>query len=379
MPDNIIWKCQNCESINKENTCIVCGEKRPTEVDSNNNSQQRPRNSGKIEVNDEVPPIVPATLTKKHTGVIIVVILMLMVLISAVVIFLFFYNPGSEASQNNSGNLASAENVEIMNANAQFIYKSVLDYCVLCVSNGNDVSDGIYCTYLENVKSDYTYNGTFEDMRSYLNSTIGQESIQYYAVTIKNGIPDVAFWGTEPLDNIVESVTQYKIIEDNLIIGIYPPYNKAEGELKNTENAAEVTNIEQIDVEILEFDDKLFESKLLECINNARYSIGLQPIKEESKTSEISQKLITEISNKTYVKGTSKKYFDGVFEYGTFYYEEAFDVNNYANEEETAKKLLEYEKENFSSKWLDEKYQYFAADTFVNDDGTYVIVFCLAG
>lgn len=273
-------------------------------------------------------------------------------------------------------------NLDIMNYNAQFIYKNALDYCVTCNSYGNSIPNGIYCSVLEKKKTDFTYDGTFNDMKNYLNSEIGQDTIQYYCVTIKNGLPDTAFWGTEPLDNIIGSITQDKVIEDNLIIGIYPPYNQADADLKVKDNITESdlnSDNEAVGAFQKSFDIKVFENELLKSINNERASINVYSINKNEKLSEISQSLLTDIYNKTYVKGTSKSYFKEKFEYMSVYFEETFDISGYTNEEEAACSLLAYEKENFSSKWIDEKFQYFTVNTAVNADGTYCIVFCLAG
>lgn len=275
---------------------------------------------------------------------------------------------------------AATNNLDIMNYNAQFIYKSALDYCVTCTSYGNSIPNGIYCSVLEKKKIDFNFDGTFDDMRNYLNSEIGQDTPQYYSVTVKNGLPDVAFWGTEPLDDIVGSITQDKIIEDNLIIGIYPPYNQTDEYLKIIDNISE-SNLydESLDAFQKSFDIQVFEDELLKSINNERASINVHSINKSEKLSEISQSLLTDIYNKTYVKGTSKSYFNEKFEYMAVYFEETFDINGYKNEEEAARGLLDYEKENFSSKWLDEKFQYFMVSTSVNTDGTYCLVFCFAG
>lgn len=44
--ENIIWKCPNCETLNKENICQICGEKkpigiRPFNVDNSDNGSDK--------------------------------------------------------------------------------------------------------------------------------------------------------------------------------------------------------------------------------------------------------------------------------------------------------------------------------------------------
>lgn len=386
MSKNIIWRCPNCETINKGDVCFMCGEKRPVhEAAADNDTLQHTSKSNKNEIHNEIPEKKSKQTSKKRADVLVNVLLtIVLVLLLFVLVCLcyFFFYPKSETSENEVIAPTVNNNLDIMNTNAQFIYKSALDYCVTCTSYGNTVPNGIYCSALEKKKTDFTYDGTFNDMKRYLNSKIGQDTTQYYCVTVKNGLPDTAFWGTEPLDNIVDSITQDKIVEDNLIIGIYPPYNQADEDLKAIDNSAESesnSDDESLDAFQKSFDIQVFENELLKSINNERASMNVYSIKKNEKLSETSQSLLTDIYNKTYVKGTSKSYFKEMFEYNAAYFEEAFDISSYTNEEEAACGLLAYEKENFSSKWLDEKLQYFMVNTSVNADGTYCIVFCLAG
>lgn len=384
MSKSIIWRCPNCETMNKGNVCFMCGEKRPVHeaVTNNDISQSRLKN----EIRNEEPHSKSNQIVKKHKAldnILLTIVLVLLLFILVCLCYFFFYS-NAEISEKNVNVIDSTanNNLDIMNANAQFIYKSALDYCAACVSRGNSVPNGIYCSVLEKKEIDFTYNGSFYDMSNYLNSKIGQDTVQYYCVTVKNGLPDVAFWGTEPLNDIVGSITQDKIIEDNLIIGIYPPYNQVDENLKIVDNIAESasnSNDESIDNFQKSFDIQIFENKLLESINNERASMNVYSIKKNEKLLETSENLLTDIYNKTYVKGNSKSYFKEMFEYKAVYFEESFDISNYTNEEEVACSLLAYEKENFSSKWLDEKFQYFAVNISVNNNGTYCIVFCLAG
>lgn len=386
MSKNIIWRCPNCETMNKGDVCFMCGEKRPAyETTANNDTSQRKYKSNNNEMGNEIPEVKPKQIRKKHTNILVNILLTIVLVLLLFVLFClcyYFFCLKSETSKPNQDTVDSTinNNLDIMNSNAQFIYKSALDYCVICTSYGNSVPDGIYCSALEKEKTDFTYAGTLDDMRNYLNSEIGQDTIQYYCVTVKNGLPNTAFWGTEPLDNIVGSITQDKIIEDNLIIGIYPPYNRADEDLKVIGNIAESnSDNELLDTSQKSFDIQVFEDKLLDNINIERDLMNVYSIKKNENLSEISQSLLTDIYNKTYVKGTSKSYFKEKFEYMSVYFEESFDLSGYTNEDEAACGLLAYEKENFSSKWLDEKFQYFMVNTLVNGDGTYCIVFCLAG
>lgn len=376
MSKNIIWRCPNCETMNKGDVCFMCGEKRPAhETTVNNDILQRTSKSNKK---------YKQTSKKRSdsvSNVLLTIVLVLLLFVLVCLCYFYFYSK-SETSEQNVIDSTVNNNLDIMNANAQFIYKSALDYCVTCTSYGNSIPNGIYCSVLEKKTTDFTFDGTFDDMRNYLNSKIGQDTTQYYCVTIKNGLPDAAFWGTEPLDGIVGSITQDKIIENNLIVGIYPPYNQADENLKVIDNITK-SNLnscnEPLDSFQKSFDIQAFENELLKSINNERASMNVYSVKKNEKLLEISQSLLTDIYNKTYVKGTSKSYFKGKFEYMSVYFEEAFDISGYTNEEEVAHSLLAYEKENFSSKWLDEKFQYFMINIAANSDGTYCIVFCLAG
>lgn len=244
MSKNIIWRCPNCETMNKGDVCFMCGEKRPAhEASANNDILQRTPKSNINKLHNENTEIKSKQISKKRIdvldNVLLIIVLVLLLFVLVCLCYFFFYSK-SETSEPNQDTVDSTinNNLDIMNSNAQFIYKSALDYCVICTSYGNSVHDGIYCSVLEKKKTAFTYAGTFDDMRNYLNSEIGQDTIQYYCVTVKNGLPNTAFWGTEPLDNIVDSITQDKIIEDNLIIGIYPPYNRADEDLNVIDNTA---------------------------------------------------------------------------------------------------------------------------------------------
>lgn len=381
MPQKVIWRCPNCETINKGDVCFMCGEKRPKHETDANNSLQNTSNGNNGKTTRKKSKSTSKKRNNVFINILLAVLLILLLFVLVCLCYLFFTSKSDNPEESMTiinPPIPNNDNLEIMNTNAQFIYKSALEYCTTCISNGNTVADGIYCAILEKKKTRFTYSGTFKDMKKYLNNEIGQDTIQYYCVAVKNGLPNVAFWSSEPLDDIAATITQDKIIEENLVIGIYPPYSKAERELKIIEEDV-ITSSETLAIEQKEFDTQIFEDKLLSAINSERSSIDVYSVKNNSELAKISQNVLIDIYNKTYKKGTSASYFGETFEYKTFYYEEAFDISSYANEKDAACELLAYEKENFSSKWLDEKFQYFAVSMSANSDGTYCIVFCLSG
>lgn len=216
MEENSFWRCPNCDTLNSSEVCVVCKEHRPLQkvitVDDNlNTAFNKGKQVGYAEAEADFQ------YSKKRIAWIIVILSVLLISIPSFVCYLIFFL--------NSSSMSSEENVK-MNANAQIIYKAALDYCINCYSCGNKVEDGILIESFIKEKEDVSFDGSYNDIRNYLNTTIGQDSKQYYCIVYKNGTPEAAAWGVNPFNTDNEIITQDSIINENQIVGLYPPYSE---------------------------------------------------------------------------------------------------------------------------------------------------------
>lgn len=383
MQNNMIWKCPNCETINKGGRCQVCGELKPIDSNSNNNLEDIESeliNKKHHEDYEQAYKEVNAQFKKSRIS--FVIVLMLLIIIIFVLIIIMGLKNLPYVHNTDETNAIDVMTIDVMNSNAQLIFKTAMEYSVECAKKGNLVSDGVYYGDLIKSTSSVVFDGSADDMKLYFKNRIYQDELQYYGIIVNNGYPSTAYWSYDSLDDTINGLTQEKIIVQNLMIGIYPQYNSVDTSYQaadiSSDNVKTESNITDSNF-FYAFDPIIFDKKILECVNKERSDINLYGLKSNNNLLSIEEKLMVEIYNRTYEKGSSKKYFLDTFDYGTFYYEENFDLSVYSNYEEAAQALLDYEKENFSSRWLDKEFQYFELNALKNNDGTYSIVFCLAG
>ncbi len=257
-----IWRCPECETLNKGDSCLVCGEKKPIRT-ANNNSQNyisqnynSPTPTKTIET-----PATPPPPVKKGVNPVLVIILLIVTLI-AIIYFVSAANDSKKDTQS------------IQHTTSEIISEQI---------------------------------------------TTIEENISY--------------------ENTVTSET------------------------------------------IPEFNVSRFKTALKDILNNEREGIYLEPLKGNMELQGVVSKLVIDVSDGKYTMGTLKKYFSDKtkFTARAAYFEESFDLASYSDEKEAAQALVNYERENFSCRWLMEKYKYFEAEVILKDDGTYGVVFLLAG
>lgn len=147
--------------------------------------------------------------------------------------------------------------------------------------------------------------------------------------------------------------------------------------LTSVPEKTETTNVVTVDENNTAMDSQKLCSEIITVVNGQRVKNNVPPLKYDNKAEDIANDILKDVIAGTYVKGTSMDYAYGKFDHMQCYYEEEFDFASVISETEAAEMLLKYEEENFSNKWLDEKYDYIGSAVYDYGDGTWGIVFTL--
>lgn len=401
---NQIWRCPECETVNKETTCIVCGTEKPKITTANNQYNKNTNNQSSLNEKYIEPSIEESINDNQKNNVVILkkqirvlLVIMWLLIIITLVFGIVLIKNADDDSENNS----------IADSNARLVYSNALRYCVQCIANGKNVTDGEYTGDLSSKLSTYSFDGTKEDLDEYLSHMIGgNEETGFFKITIKNGIPESVQW------NLTNNFDE---LNNDSIIGKYPVYgvlntseislsylNKNAGEKVEIEknidttidkNTSEITSAdiseknqvsdisEEIQVSEIsrKIDENVFCYELLNCINSERKELGCAALSDNTKLKDILIRFMDDYKSGKYVKGTMKEYFRDSG-YGEFqnYYEEKFDLNVYEDEKQAAKAILKYETENFSNQWIYSKWNDGSVAISENDDGTYFVTWGMA-
>ncbi len=123
------------------------------------------------------------------------------------------------------------------------------------------------------------------------------------------------------------------------------------------------------------FDVNLFSDEIIDSLNNDRIKNDLYGLVIHTDAEKIADKIRSDMVNGKY-KSDNKKYKEG-FKSLVIYYEQDFDLSVYRDEVAAANALVQYERQNFSSKWENEKWKYCGVSVSQKDNGKYCIVVCL--
>lgn len=199
-----IWRCPECETINKEAVCTVCGTEKPIQPNPTQDKEPPPHvNAEEIEAPNYGPNNKRVKAVNSTFNGLIILIWVLIAIIIAMAIVIYMLVSDKDDSEK-----------RIANANAQLIYSNALNYCVQCRANGVTVADGGYDGNLSTASGNYSYSGTSDDLDEYLSYMVGgSENAGVYYIDINNGVPYVSVW------NISEERLWSNLEKE----GVYPP------------------------------------------------------------------------------------------------------------------------------------------------------------
>ncbi len=399
------WRCPECETINDSNTCIVCGHAK-SDVDENtlsslaeqirqakhnvkiqtslaerndsNFDMQTPLNTQNTSVIDSENDVLSAGNKKIAKRILNLVIVFIWVLVAVIIILTVAFFLKKEQPADNADNT-------IPYSNAKLIFSNALTYCTQCKDNGIPVSDGWYTGDLSTKLADFEYNGLPDDFDEYLSYMVGgSDDAGFFIINVEDGIPKSAYWN---INNTFSEKEEF--------MGVYPPDEEINtmlsfienAQTENIEKATEVTivqpSISETETTTVtttkdEFNIELFKKEMLNSINGARIAQQKDKLIYNTDLESVANKIAVDIYVGVYKSGTINHYYADKFNHVDSYYEVTFALNDFSSEREAADSLLAYEKENFSSDWLDSNHQYFGVDALINNDGTYCIVFAMA-
>lgn len=200
MENYTIHRCPKCDTINKGNVCIVCGE-----ILSDNVPEE----------NVQATPLKSNNYVKKYM-ILFFVLLFLAILVTAIVTAVIV---DKRTSQKYLGQL---EVTNTMNKNAQVVYSTAMNYCLKSIENNEKLADGFYSFEIESSDERTSFDGTQEDFQSYFSAYYNAEYTQYCAVCVTNGLPFTTYWSTSSISNDVINISQEQIVKGNMTLGVYP-------------------------------------------------------------------------------------------------------------------------------------------------------------
>lgn len=137
------------------------------------------------------------------------------------------------------------------------------------------------------------------------------------------------------------------------------------------------TNANTNTVQIGSLTSDQLAKELINCINDQRQSSNLSELKSDTVADEIAQTILKDKIDGNYDRGTYMQYAYGKFDHMNIYTEVKFEIPQATDAVKAAESILKHETENFSNKWLLEKYKYVGVSVYDHTDGTWGYVFVL--
>lgn len=342
-------RCPVCDTKNTGNVCVVCGE---ILSDKKPNENRNIRYFVSLLLTVIVTAAITAVIVSKTTG---------------------------------QKYLDRLEAADAVNKNAQVLYSAAMNYCLEAKENDKDMPDGFFSFEIESSDGTTAFNGTQEDLKSYFSTFYNAEYTQYCAINVTNGLPSTAYWSNLSISDDVLNLSLKKIVEENLTLGVFPAawhldevYTYISDTSSNDETEQHDEQSETAEVRSDSFDPDKLCSEILKCINNDRKEEGIYELQQSERSKEFTEQIHSLLMNGTYQSGMIDDKKDEIADYVSIYYEKDFDVSQYSDEAEIARGLIDYEKENYSSKWMPQVHQYYyAAASF--DNNTVCVVFTMIG
>lgn len=284
-----IWRCPECETVNQDKKCVVCGYENPDFGNKNSTEQIE----SKVRQNEGENVYIQDSLK-------------------------------SQESSNSVSESKTKTFIKIIVATSAAAMLLVIMLLVNVVVQKNEKSEASIPTIM------VTSTDTVFD------STDGSE---------------------------INSVTDTKV-------------TSAMSEVIDTSNITSITIFEDT-TELLNLESSILCNEIKIAVNKQRNENNVSSLEYNNKADEIANEILMDLVADTYVKTTYMNYAYGKFDHMNLYYEKKFEFTQGIVESEAAEKLLNYEKENFGSKWLDERYDYIGSAVYDYGDGTWGIVFTL--
>lgn len=402
MENFTIHRCPKCDTINKGNVCIVCGEILSDNVQEKNVQVSPPKSNNYV----------------KKYKILFFVLILLAILVTAVVTADIVEKRTSQMY------IGQLEVTNTMNKNAQVVYSTALNYCLKSIENNEKLADGFYSFEIESSDERTSFDGTQEDFQSYFSAYYNAEYTQYCAVCVTNGLPFTTYWSTSSISNDVINISQEQIVKGNVTLGVYPAvwnnntaltYIDKSSTNSNTETVEEEnesvsdTSLNSItedisdsfdsdsdnddvttdnpiaenidDMELIgddRFDYDLFAKELFNYVNERRIKSGVESVRFDQSLSEVAKKSLDLMIDGTYDKDAVAQYIPTGYTSRGAVYEVGFDLTLYKDEKSAAKAFLEYElAANDRELWVKDDYTVCYAYARENTDGTSGIIVVL--